>query len=310
MSTSEPMPRAPVPLRLQDVPRDELGAAGLMTPETVAAALRIPSNGTVFDLDPGRFNGMPRDPLSPPFQLVTYRSPHGIRVERDIPYLEPEANPTSTAWIDELITGTVHCGAHIDALSHVTRGAKGEWYGGFSADTELGDFGPLKADASTIPPILARGVLLDVAANHGDVELSEGYEIRARDLEQALTRQGTELRTGDVVLVRTGQMHRWPDGIDFSRKAAGVVLDGAEFLAAASPVAVGSDTSGFETRESPDGLPNTVHIYLLLERGIYIMEWLYLEELARAEVYEFLFIALPLKIRGATGSWIRPTCIA
>ena len=75
-------------------------------------------------------------------------------------------------------------------------------------------------------------------------------------------------------------------------------------------MAVGSDTSGFETRELVNGRPNTVHIHLLLERGIYIMEWLYLESLAAAKAFEFLFIALPLKIQGATGSWIRPVCIS
>ena len=52
-----------------------------------------------------------------------------------------------------------------------------------------------------------------------------------------------------------------------------------------------------------------MHIHLLLDHGIYIMEWLHLEELARAKAYEFLFVTLPLKITGATGSWIRPVCV-
>jgi len=299
-----------VPSRHRGARTDELGAGRLVTSESIAAALKIPVSGSLFDLDPGRFNGMPRDPLSPPFQMVTYRTPHGIRVQGDVTYLQAEVNPTGTAWIDELMIGTVHCGAHIDALSHVTRGAPGEWHDGFSADEDLGDFGPLKADASKIPPIIARGVLIDVAGSRGEPELPEGYEIRAKDLEEALTQQGTVLRQGDVILVRTGQMRRWPDEIDFSRKAPGVVLEAAQLMSSAGPLAVGSDTSGFETREARGGLPNTVHMHLLVDRGIYIMEWLYLEDLARTSTHEFLFIALPLKIQGATGSWIRPVCIA
>jgi kynurenine formamidase len=52
-----------------------------------------------------------------------------------------------------------------------------------------------------------------------------------------------------------------------------------------------------------------VHTLLLIEKGIYIMESLYLEELARDGVYEFLFVALPIKIRGATGSMIDPIAV-
>ena len=299
-----------IPLGLRDVPEEELGAGALITPERLLAALQVPRSGEMFDLDPGRFNGMPRDPLSPPFQVVTYRTPRGVQAEGDIDFLRPDVNPTRTAWIDELLIGTIHCGAHIDALCHVTRGERGEWYGGFTADTDLGDFGPMKADASKIRPIIARGVLLDIPAAKGLAELPEGYEIRARDLEHALARQGSELRIGDVVLIRTGLMQHWPHDISWARKPPGLVLDAASFLTDASPVAVGSDTSGLETREEPDGLPNAVHIHLLIEHGVYIFEWLYLEELAAAGQYEFLFLCLPLKIQGATGSWVRPVCVA
>lgn len=298
-----------IPLTGDELDREELGAGRMITERSVLHALSLPRSGAIFDLDPGRFNGMPRDPRSPAFQLLTYRTPHGIRVDGDVDDLAPGSNPTQTAWIDELMIGTVHCGAHIDALSHVTRGEADEWHGGHTAERSLGDFGPHVGDAAQLPAIVSRGVLLDVAAAHDVPELPAGYEIGADDLQDAARREGVEISSGDTVLVRTGQMRRWPDQIDFARRAAGVVRDGAEFLAAASPLAVGSDTSGFETRAAQHGAPNDVHIYLLLERGVYIMEWLYLEELAAARMYEFLFIALPLKIQGATGSWLRPICI-
>jgi kynurenine formamidase len=191
----------------------------------------------------------------------------------------------------------------------VTRGDADEWYNGYAAQDHLGDFGPQRADGAKLPAIICRGVLLDVAGSHDVEELPEGYEIRAADLTRAAEYGGVELRPGDAILIRTGQMRHWPDEISFDRRAAGVVLDGARLLAEAGPVAVGSDTSWFETREREGGLPNKVHIHLLLDHGIFIMEWLHLEQLASARAFEFLFITLPLKIMGATGSWIRPVCL-
>ena len=299
----------PMPYHVEDVPDSELGAGRLINPEGIAAALSIPTHGTVFDLEPGWFPEMPIHPKAPPFQLLTYRTPRGFRIQKDVDSFRDEINPTGTAWIDELILGTAHCGAHIDALSHVTCGVPGEWHGGGSVEADLGDFGPTKSDASKLPPIIARGVLLDVAGYVGVEELPERYRIGATDIEGTIADQGAELRQGDVVLIRTGHMRRWPEGIMFtSGQAPGMVLDGAQALAERKPLALGSDTTGFETRPE-SGVPNTVHMYLLIENGIYIMEWLYLEELASARAYEFLFIALPLKMRGATGSWIRPVCV-
>ena len=138
-----------------DGPADKLGAGRRITAESILRALAIPKRGEVIDLDPGRFNGMPRDPLSPPFQMVTYRTPHGVRIDGDIDFLRPEVNPSRTAWIDELLIGTIHCGAHIDALCHVTRGEDDEWYGGFPRRAVPRRLRPTRADASKLPALCA-----------------------------------------------------------------------------------------------------------------------------------------------------------
>jgi len=67
--------------------------------------------------------------------------------------------------------------------------------------------------------------------------------------------------------------------------------------------AAGSDTVAFERMPSRD---MAVHVHLLVDHGIHIVECLNLEELAAERVYEFLFVAAPLKIEGGTGSPIRP----
>ena len=128
------------------------------------------------------------------------------------------------------------------------------------------------------------------------------------------TAQDVQLREWDVVLVRTGYMGLWPDAERMARHTSpGPDLSAAELLADAGVVAVGSDTETFEVQPAPDpGVPSNpqpVHTRLLVERGIYLMESLYLEQLAADRVHEFLFVALPVKIAGATGSMMDPLAV-
>jgi kynurenine formamidase len=75
--------------------------------------------------------------------------------------------------------------------------------------------------------------------------------------------------------------------------------------------AVGADTEYLEVMPSGDpASPLPVHLHLLVDRGIPILEWVQCEELAAEGVHEMLFVALPLSVRGATGSMIRPIAIA
>jgi kynurenine formamidase len=77
----------------------------------------------------------------------------------------------------------------------------------------------------------------------------------------------------------------------------------ARWLSSRKIFAAASDTINFEMVPSRT-MP--VHVHLLVERGIHIIECLNLEKLAADRVFEFVFVASPLKIRGATGSPIRP----
>jgi kynurenine formamidase len=73
---------------------------------------------------------------------------------------------------------------------------------------------------------------------------------------------------------------------------------------------LGADNLGLESFPSKDPANFApVHAYLLAERGVSFVEALWLEDLARDEIYEFVFIAAPLKMRGATGSPTRPLAI-
>lgn len=278
----------------------------------VLAALALPRTGVVYDLDPGRFPGMPHWEGHPPFQVVTYRTPNGLRIQRDQAFLASDVNKVNIGIVSEMIIATTHTGAHIDSLSHVTTGADDHWYNGVRACDALGDFGPVVNDASTIPPLIGRGVLVDIPRSLGVDRLGESHPVMLDEFRTALDQQGIRLRAGDTVLVRTGQMAVWPDKEKMAETAgAGVTLQVADYCAAADVVSVGTDTPACEVAPSiQEGNPHPVHERLLVEAGIYILENIYLEDLARDGRYEFLFMALAPKIAGATAGMIRPIAIA
>jgi kynurenine formamidase len=285
------------------VPAASLGTEGVLR------ALALVREGRIYNLDCGRFNAMPIFAGHPPFQVLSYRTPRGIANEGDQTWLGE--NEVNFHWQSDMIMGTVHSGTHIDALAHITCGPDDHWYGGGSAQRDSGDFGPLRDDATEIPPLITRGVLIDVPALRGVPALGAHEAIGAQELEDALHRQGTELRPGDVPVIRTGYLSGWPDeGFISAHEQAGIDRDAALWLADQGVVAVAGDTEAVEVLPSTvPGNPHPVHIALLNERGIYIIEMVNCEELARDRRYEFCFVCLPLAIRGATGSMVRPVAL-
>src|SRR5262249_10286783 len=201
-----------------------------------------------------------------------------------------------------------HCGTHIDALCHWGYG--GAIWNGFTADEHLGSRHWTVAGADKQPPIVARGVLLDVAGLHGLDDLPDSHPIGREELAAACTRQRVELRAGDVVLVRTGRMRRWPSVAEYLAPSPGLDLDGAAFLAEAGAIVIGADNVALEV--IPPATADhwsPVHTYLLAECGVAILELAWLEELAEAKVHEFAFVGACMPIRGATGAPIRPLAL-
>lgn len=281
--------------------------------QRVLDAVRFVRNGRVHSLALTRFPGMPLWPGHPEFSVVTYRSPQGIRVDEAKPW--PGENEAGLGYIAEVITSTTHTGAHIDALAHMTVGDDDHWFGG-SAQADLGDFGPTKGDASELPPIWSRGLLYDIPRYRGVPSLGAGEPVTAEELKAVGVAHGIEEpRPGDVVLVRTGYLSHWPDADALAaHRGPGPDISAADWLVERGVFATGSDTETYEVQPAPDpGVPTNpqpVHTRLLIEHGIYMMEGLFLEELAADEVTEFLFVALPLKIRGGTGSMIDPIAVS
>ncbi len=253
----------------------------------------------VFDLAQPLVDGMPCSSNHPGFKMSLTRR-HGDMVRAD----------GGSAASEIIVTGG-HVGTHIDALAHVSH--EGKLFGDVDcAEAQAG--GRFRSHGvETIPPMVCRGVLLDIAAQHGVPALPAGYGITAQDLDDAAGRAGARPTSGSVCLVHTGWSRWWDDPVAYLGVQTGVpglTPDAARWLAQHRVVAAGADTTAFEQIHPGQGhatLP--VHRILLVEHGIHIIEHMRLTELAERGVAEFTFVLSPLKIVGGTGSPVRPLAI-
>lgn len=268
--------------------------------EQLLAALPLVRSGRVYDLGTELGTGMPVGPIESfgGFRITPYRTPQCLA--------HPEQAPAFDFSM-ELIQGSPHVGSHIDAPTHIQ--VLGRVFGGQRAADVYGDFGWEANGIHTVPPVLTRGVLLDVPALLGVERLPDLFEVTVEHVQRCLARQGAEVRSGDAVLVRTGKMADYHgDGSVYFAAGPGVGVEAALWLHDQGIAILGTDTSATEPFPFPDE-DNTVHRALLVERGVFLVEILRLDELAAAGVHEFLFVCLPLKFRGGTGSWIRPVAV-
>jgi kynurenine formamidase len=255
----------------------------------------------VYDLEQPRFAGMPIHQTHRPGYFYALHRRH-----RDT-FNPAEHGPRSSA--SGVLNMMEHTGTHIDALSHQACGLR------LCGDIPIEDVetpaGFKRLGIETVPPLLRRGVLLDVAGWKKQERLPPRYGIAAEDLQACAQAQNVEVRGGDVLLVRTGYAALWHDEAAYLQ-AAGVAKSGTLWAADRGVVAVGADNMAWDVpgeRDPETGATLFAHVYLLAQKGIYIIENLNLEELARDRRWEFAFVGIPLKFNGATGSPLRPLAL-
>jgi kynurenine formamidase len=271
-------------------PADEIGTLNMMTDASRFDVLKQVAGGKVYDLGVELFVGMPTccAPFGDPtFQIWMTHAPARDQEKELLSYS------------GDGVSMYTHTGTHIDALNHF--GLRGKIWNQVSADDALGVRGWTKSGTDKYPPIVARGVLIDVAKLKNVEHLPSSYAITVADLKEALSKQGTTLRAGDVVLTRTGVMTLWPNEAKYRlADQPGLSLEAAQWLVEGQQaMLLGADNFGVESFPS----------YLQAERGVSLLEALWLEDLSKDKVYEFLFIASPLKLRGGTASPLRPLAI-
>lgn len=212
----------------------------------------------------------------------------------------------------EVFTTGGHVGTHVDALGHIAK--DGKVYGDrVIAEHQSATGGLTAGSTEEIPPLIGRGHLIDAERLFGR-ELTPADGIGPDELERWFSDRGHEPGHGDIVLVRTGWMKYFTDLDRYLGHAdngiPGVTRAGAEWLSSRGIIASGSDTMNYEHKPDMAKVSLQVHVHYLVETGIFILESMNLEHLAANEVWDFTFVALPLRIRGGTGSPLRPVAIA
>jgi kynurenine formamidase len=257
----------------------------------------------VFDLEQPRTAKMP---VHPAHQQAGYS--YLLHRRHEDEYNPEEAGPRTGA--AGIIVCAEHTGTHIDALCHQSDALV--LYGGVKVDNSVQTARGFKRHGvEEIPPILAPGVLLDVAASRGVDEIEARYAVTADDLRACCDRQSVAVEPGNVALVRTGNARHWQDPERYLA-GPGMEASASYWLAERRVLAVGADNMAWDVpglRDPELGCLNPGHLILLARYGIYIIENLALEELAAARAYLFDFVCTPLKFVGATGSPVRPLAV-
>lgn len=278
---------------------DQIGAANNLSTEATLAAIKLISSGKVYSL------GMEISRETPAF------APRGVAVTVFSP--SQSGNKTigsnSGSYNDDMFTGWLGVGTQIDGLGHL--GDHHTYYNNNHAEDFVAATGLTKLGIENVPPIATRGVLLDVAAVKGADRLDGGYVISLDYIKKAQKAAGTEIRKGDVVLIHTGWLDLvGKDDALYGRTEPGLGLEAVGWLADQGVVAVGADTWGLEAvpHEDPDAF-FPVHVKLLAENGVYILENIVTRDLAADRAHEFLFVLGQAKLKGAVQMIINPVAV-
>ena len=282
----------------------------LPVPRLTPELLTLVKTGEVFSLAVDYQPGM----LAPGVMATYSIAPH-------VRHTDASAISPATA-AAEVISMSIHVGTHIDALCHISErqdengnpDANGEprIYAGdgktVPAIEHVAFDGQKHNSIENMPPIVTRAVLLDVAGYKEIEVLPDAYPINADDIQGTLAKQGTKIGENTAVLTRTGfYQHLKNDNPVYRDAQAGLNLEAAQFLVEQGMILAGADNMAVEVMPP---MEHPVHRFLLVHNGITHLENLYLDDLAERQIYEFLLIITPLKLTGATGSWVSPIAIA
>lgn len=290
------------------------GYGALPIPRVTPDLLGLVQTGQVYSLSVTYLEGMPV-----PGPMISYTISPRLR-HGDLRNIFPASAAA------EVISMSIHVGTHIDALCHIgefqdnagnvpdsmSEQGSVRLHNGVEQTTPASQAvsfrGQKHLDISQMPPIVTRGILLDVAAFKDVAVLPDAYAITADDIRGTLAAQKSQVRPGTAVLVRTGFYQHLRDGNPaYADAIAGLGLEAAQLLHGQGMILAGADNMTVEAYPPYD---HSVHRFLLVHKGVTHLENLYLDDLAAQRVYEFMLIVTPLRLVGATGSWVHPIAIA
>jgi kynurenine formamidase len=278
---------------------DTIGAANQLSPAKVLEAARLVKTGKSYSL--GVITG-PEAPAYPPRQFALTVLQPGDGTGATMGSNKATGN-------DDMLQTWMGIGSQLDGLGHM--GLEHRYYNGMHAKDFVTPKGLAKLGTDQIPPIVTRGVLLDMAKHFDQDILPEGTAFNRAEIEAAAKAQGVTIGAGDVVLFHTGWLNvADTDPARFMAGEPGLGVDGARYLAGLGVVAVGSDCWAVEVIPHED--PTTafpVHPELLAKNGVYILENMDTRKLAADGVHEFLFVLGQPRFAGAVQAVINPIAI-
>lgn len=271
---------------------DQLGALNLQTPETILKAVRLVKRGQIYNLSVPLEAEGPQHPMFHKTWQTTF--------------FTTNADPCAFQVADDVLTLVTHSGTHMDALGHCW--SDNQLWNGRDADN-VTSYGVKWAGIEKVSAFVTRGVMLDIARHQGVDHLPMGAVISADDMQACADAQQVEILPGDVLLLRTGWytvFHR--DRVLWESGSPGPDAGCTAWLKENDIMAIGADNAAVEAYDMARRSPTSdrLHITALRDLGVYLIEHLDLEELSRDEAYEFLFLAAPLRLPGATGSPMTP----
>jgi kynurenine formamidase len=280
-------------------PDDEKGAANLLNPQLALDAAKLVKTGKVYPLG---VETNSKTPASPPRTF-------------SITILQPGQTggsglgPTKMTYNDDIISGWVGIGSQIDGLGHV--GVDHVYYNCNKGLEFAAADGLKKLGLEKLPPLVTRGVVLDMTAVTGQNPVPAGTPFNKKEIDDALAKQGIQIKKGDIVLFHTG----WQDMAIKDPKAflagePGLGKEGAEYLVSKEVVAIGADQRALEVIPFEKGVGVfEVHQILLPRSGVYILENMNTGPLVADKAWEFMFVLGHARITGSVQAIINPVAI-
>ena len=300
--------------------QDKRGMLNFLTPDLIVKAAGLVKQGKVYALGEEMHSDLPRAITPSRFGVQIIHENDGYDRVTQAGQFDPKRSQGAASF-------TImhnHVGTHLDTFAHIFR--ENSLYNNMPPPKPVGT---VHGDAASVKFMVGRGVLLDVAKYKGVDPLPVNYWITTEDLQNTAKAEGVEIRKGDILLIRTGWRKLWdepgPDGrVDpmhtkYLQPEPGLGPDTLRFLNDMEIVAVGADTAAVEwnfplqpgySRKAYGGFQGLpLHVDFIWNRGAYILEILNLDELAKDQAYEFLFIVAPLLLRGGIGVPVNPIAI-
>ena len=284
-------------------PDDEIGAANMISNENTLEAVKLIKKGMSHGLGIVIEPGMPAfAPRYTELQVVQPNQHFGRDTTSDFGY--------DITYNDDILQMWIGTGPQLDGLGHIGDDDifyncnKGEDFSFITGLTKMG--------IETVPPLVGRGVLINMAKHHGVSSMSGGQGITREDIKKAIKKQNIELKKGDIILFHTGwtdeKLKSSPE--EWGASIPGITNDAAVYLSELKPMAVGADTWGLGAVPPIEGDKVYYdHVTLIKENGIYILETMDTGKLAKENVTEFMFVLGQPKLKGAVQMIINPVAL-